>query len=199
MHIRLPPDDLRGVFQATTIEPNPTACRKKTGDSWNWVSGPATEGCSAALDEREEHLKPWREFLLVSAFSLAIPMSLVAIAVAKLIWDGPACMTESQRPKSEVTDHDFLVTTTYCSGFGGSARAKLTGRKKGDRADTLLFDYDPVYSIALPTITAGDEHTIVISVSWVSQIFARRHEWRGTRIDYHIGKVSYPEGERVLE
>lgn len=144
-------------------------------------------------------MRVWRDLFVMFACVLAACLSLVGIVGVVIYWSGPACITESQSKVTDLSGFDFEVATTYCSGFGASARTKVWARKKGDRSNTLLFEYDPIYRIDLPAITIPEKDTILISVSWVAQIFARRHVWRGMRIDYQIGKVTYAEGDQVLK
>jgi hypothetical protein len=75
---------------------------------------------------------------------------------------------------------------------------KVLSSKRGERTQTLLFEYDPVYWVGLPTISISTNDKIVIAVPWVSSIVARRYEWRGVQIEYDIGKISDPDPGRRL-
>jgi hypothetical protein len=96
-------------------------------------------------------------------------------------------------------EFDFEITATYCSEFSKSQHNKVLGSKKGEPSQSLLFEYDPIYSVDLPTITLPEKNRLVITVPAVSSIVARRHEWLGMRIEYDIGEINYQNGERRLD
>jgi hypothetical protein len=108
-------------------------------------------------------------------------------------------MTQSDKKITDLPGLDFEITTTLCSGFGASARTKVWGSRRGERAQTLLFDYDPIYRVELPEISMPEPNKIAIAVPWINQTMAWRSKWQGMQIEYDIGKLEYPSGGRVLD
>jgi hypothetical protein len=104
----------------------------------------------------------------------------------------PHCITESDKKITDLSGFDFEITTTYCSGFAKSEHTKIYASKSGERGQTLLFEYDPIYFIELPTISIPEKTRIIIAVARVSSIVTSRDEWRGMKIEYNIGEISYP-------
>lgn len=111
----------------------------------------------------------------------------------------PVCITESRRKISDPSGYDFEITDTYCSAIAHWANADVYVTKKGDRRRTLLFEYGPVEIAELPSVRVEGDHKIVISVPWVGVVFARRHVWRGMKIEYEIGRVDEVVKETNLD
>jgi hypothetical protein len=109
------------------------------------------------------------------------------------------CATESKKTITGLSGFDFEISETDCSGFGHTASMSVFAWQKRDWRRTLLFKFDPLDWIELPTISVPEPNKIHIAVPRVSSIFSRRYEWRGMRIEYEIGKIDNPGGEDVLD
>jgi hypothetical protein len=137
-----------------------------------------------------------RTFVIVFVSCAALLGSCAVV----FLWRGPPCLTETRNKIADLSGYNFEISDTYCSAIAHTASMSVYGAKKGERKQTLLFKFDPIDWIDLPTISIPDEDRLVISVPWVSSIFERRFRWHGMQIEYDIGKVTNPgEGRRLAD
>ncbi|MBI3705572.1 MAG: hypothetical protein HY244_17390 [Rhizobiales bacterium] len=134
-------------------------------------------------------MKVSRDFLAVLAFS-TIPIWILVFLVGGLYVSGPSCETKIEKKLPDVSGIDFEISTTMC---WGSSYSTIAASRKGEKHRTILLEYDPITWIGLPTISMPGSDRIVIAAPWVSAVFAKRDHWRGMRIEYDIGKISYPD------
>jgi hypothetical protein len=132
--------------------------------------------------------------VLVSCVAL-----LAACEITIYLLRGPACFTELRKEIIDLAGFDFEIKDTYCSTIAHTATMSVYGAKKGERRQTLLFKYDPIYSVDLPTINISERDRLVISVPQVSSLFERRYRWQGMQIEYRIGQVTHPGEGRWLD
>ncbi len=111
----------------------------------------------------------------------------------------PSCVTIIEKKISDLSGFDFEIDTTVCFGIGSWVDSKIMAAKKGKKRRTLLVKYGPIAQVALPTISVPEKDRIVIAIPWVSSVHAKRNRWRGMRIDYEIGKITYPGRETRLD
>jgi len=142
----------------------------------------------------EAALKVSRDFLAVLAFS-TIPIWILVFLVGGLYVSGPSCETKIEKKLPDVSGIDFEISTTMC---WGSSYSTIVASRKGEKRRTILFVYDQLTWIDLPTITMSANDRIVISVEQIGAVYERRYEWRGMHIGYQIGKIIDPgEGKRL--
>lgn len=158
---------------------------------------PEEEGC---LGGRNSRFRGLVRFLRMLTIVIGVSVGLLGSCYLVLLapWRGPICVTESRKTITDPAGYDFEITDTYCSAIAHTAVAHIYGLKRGEPGRTLLFKYDPVEITGLPEVRISEDK-IVISVSWVGQIFGRKHTWRGMKIEYDIARVDHAARELNLD
>ncbi len=142
-------------------------------------------------------------YLLLGVAYLTFPLWVVAIFVALFvayvrIFD-PFCDTLIEKKITDLSGFNFEISTTYCTTIGTFSYTDIFASRVGEKRKTLLFEYDQLSWIDLPTISVPENDRIVIAAPLVGEIAARRYRWRSVRIDYEIGKIISPVAERRLD
>ncbi len=142
-------------------------------------------------------------YLLLGVAYLTVPLWLAGILVALFvayvrIFD-PFCDTPIDKKITDLSGFNFEISTTYCNTIGTFSYTDILASRVGEKRKTLLFEYDQFSLVDLTTISvfAGDK--IVISIPQIDAAYAWRYKWRGMRIDYEIGKITYPGRETRLD
>lgn len=141
----------------------------------------------------EQKVPPFRVVFIIVAICAVLLGSCYAYLRAT------TCFTETNRRMRDLSGLDFEIVTTYCSGFEKSEHTKVYVSKKGSATRSLLLEYDPIYWMSLPSISVPTAERIVIEVPAVFQVFSRRRQWRGMRIEHDIGQIDYPSSEINLD
>jgi hypothetical protein len=103
------------------------------------------------------------------------------------------CNTEIYRELYDMSGFDFEISETDCDTLAKDASVSVLVSRHGETTKTLLFKYDPIYYLPLPSITLPDQRTIKISVPKVSSLFFERSSWNGLAITYDIDVNYYPD------
>ena len=111
------------------------------------------------------------------------------------------CTTESKKRLRNISGVNVEITFTDCDIVAKEAwisvyayKVEVTKKSSKRRSDeNLLFRYDPGQDSSLPQIQSIGENKILISIGRVSSINTQKRQWHDIAIDYHIGKIDYPE------
>lgn len=109
------------------------------------------------------------------------------------LWAPPDCSTETKAQIRNLSGLDFDVSETDCDTLAGGTSMSVLVSRHGERAQTLLFKFTPVYSEPVPDIAVDRRRsTILISVPEIEDIYSRRDRWQEMAIKYEIGTIYYP-------
>jgi hypothetical protein len=117
-----------------------------------------------------------------------------------------ACTSESRGGLSNVSGWDLEIEYTACDLLAKdeaiSVYASLHrpdgSQRRWFRKRTLIFRYDPAGpDELLPGFESAGPDGILISVPAVSSISVQQHILGNTTVNYHVGRIDYPDPARL--
>ena len=138
-------------------------------------------------------------WLLAHLLLFVLPFFLIPIVIAldldlpfKLPFPG-ACLSETVRTEKRAGVLLELVDTN-CDLIAKDEAITLFATRGPHLVDwlsrTQIFEYDG--DPAALTIASPDQGTLLLSIDRISSVYFARDRWRGLRIVYDIGHISYP-------
>lgn len=137
-----------------------------------------------------------RKYIIkIVIFSIPLCLIYVWLDLLGLAPSPYTCITEVHGKVSNLAGFDFEVSETDCDVLAKDAAISVFASKPGQPHKTLLFKYDPGGVEPDPVITWIGQHTVQISVPWISSVFFRRDGFKGLSVVYKIDKIDYPDVE----
>jgi hypothetical protein len=126
---------------------------------------------------------------------IAVPLGVfyLLLAAVGLAPTPYTCITEMHGKVSDVAGFDFEVSETDCDTLAKDASISVFASKAGQAHKTLLFKYGPAGGDPFPLITPIDQHSVQISVPWISDVIFRRDGLKDLSVVYKIGVIEYPD------
>jgi hypothetical protein len=123
------------------------------------------------------------------ALAAVLDLTYLALAFAGMAPTPYDCITGIRRTIADPSGLDFEISETNCDSIAKQDAMVVSVTKRGSGKKAALFVFDPIYWIALPSVSVDAARTIVISVPRVGSVLSQARDWNGMPVRYDIGRI----------